>query len=190
MWKLSAQAPATTPVPFSNEWIDHSAFHEAPLGYSIVRFETSLYRYIPLFSHSTIFLSPDWLSWCSGCFSRNPWIPLIHPSFKSFHVCRPWPPHKSHTMGVWTEENPMGRGDYHRVLELLWQKRDLLSPVLLSSTFIWSYWKEDFGIWWHGHSSLYLSETWQVNIPGLIPGGGPKYHYCQSIYPVKCICLH
>lgn len=37
------------------------------------------------------------------------------------------PSRKSHTMGVWIEENPMGRPDYHQVWSLLWQKGDLLS---------------------------------------------------------------
>lgn len=55
-------------------------------------FQTSLCYYIPLFALH-VFLSSDWLSWCPGCFSRHPWIPLIQPSFKSFHVCRHLPPH-------------------------------------------------------------------------------------------------
>lgn len=55
-------------------------------------FQTSLCYYIPLFALH-VFLSSDWLSWCPGCFSRHPWIPLIQPSFKSFHVCRHLPSH-------------------------------------------------------------------------------------------------
>lgn len=42
MWALLTQAPATTQCVFfkkKKEWIDHSAFHEAPLRNAIVRFE-------------------------------------------------------------------------------------------------------------------------------------------------------
>lgn len=128
------------PMHFFNEWIDHSAFHEAPLGNAIVRFKPHFVVITPFFALH-VFLSSDWLSWCAGCFSRHPWIPLIHPSFKSFHIRRHLPPHKSHTMGVWTEENPMGRGRLPSRLELLWQKGDLPSPAPLSFTFVWSCWK-------------------------------------------------
>lgn len=53
-------------------------------------FRTSLCYYIPLFALH-VFLSSDWLSWRSRSFSRYPWIPLIHPSFKTLHVCRHLP---------------------------------------------------------------------------------------------------
>lgn len=64
--------------PFSISW--------GPSRNAIVLFQTSLCRYIPLFALHI--LSSDWFSWRAGCFSRHPWIPLIHPSFKSCHVCR------------------------------------------------------------------------------------------------------
>lgn len=149
------------PVHFFNEWIDHSAFHEAPLGNAIVHFRTSLCRYIPLLALH-VFLSSDWLSWCSGRFSRHPWIPLIHPSFKSFHVCRHLAPHKSHTMGVWTEENPMGReitikprapvtkeGFAESCTSVLHFRMVLLEVGL---------WVR-YGIPWHGLPLLYLSDS-------------------------------
>lgn len=61
-----------------------------PSGECHCAFQTSLCYYIPLFALH-VALSPDWLSWRPGCFSRHPWIPLIQPSFKSFHVCRHLP---------------------------------------------------------------------------------------------------
>lgn len=106
------QAPATTQCIFY--WMNRPfSISRGPSRECHCAFQTSLCRYIPLFALH-VFLSSDWLPWCAGCFSRHTWIPLIHPSFKSFHIRRHLPPHKSHTMGVWTEENPMGRGDYHQ----------------------------------------------------------------------------
>lgn len=63
-----------------------------PSGECHCAFQTSLCDYIPLFALHVV-LSSDWLSWCPDCFSRHPWIPLIQPSFKSFHVCRHLPPY-------------------------------------------------------------------------------------------------
>lgn len=72
-------------------------------------FQTSLCYYSPLFALHVI-LSSDWLSWHPGCFSRHPWIPLIQPSFKSFHVCRHLPSTIPPHGGVsWGEAHGMGR---------------------------------------------------------------------------------
>lgn len=75
--------------PFSISW--------GPFWECHCAFQTSLCYYIPLFALHVL-LSTDWLSWCLGRFSRYPWIPLIHPSFKSHYVCRHLP---SHNLAPW-----------------------------------------------------------------------------------------
>lgn len=75
--------------PFSVSW--------GPFWECHCAFQTSLCYYIPLFALHVL-LSTDWLSWCLGRFSRYPWIPLIHPSFKSYYVCRHLP---SHNLAPW-----------------------------------------------------------------------------------------
>lgn len=92
------------------------------------------------------------------------------------------PSQTSHHGGVnWGES--LGTGRLPSSLELLWQKRDLLSPVPLYSALICSL--PEVGLWvrygirWHGLSSLYLSETerwtFQVHLVLYVSGSGFKF---------------
>lgn len=196
-FQLSDVNTSHHPMRFFNEWIDHSAFHEAPLGNAIVRFRTSLCRYIPLFALH-IFLSSDWLSWCAGRFSRHPWIPLIHPSFKSCHVCRHFSFYPLTNLTPWGCElrripwdgeitikprAPVTKEGFAESCTSVLHFRMVLPEV--------GFWVR-YGIQWHGPSSLYLSETerwtFQVCLLSLPLFFGPFSPTNMSICPeVKCL---
>lgn len=116
-------------------------------------FWTSCCRYIPLFCALHVVLSSDWLSWCRDCFSRHPWIPLIHPSLKICCVCRHFSfyPVTNLTWGCGLKRIPWDR-------EITIKPRDLLTkegfaesyssilyfPMCLPEVGLWA----RYEIWW------------------------------------------
>lgn len=134
---------------FFNEWMDHSAFHEAPLGNAIVYFEPH-FVIISLFSHSTssylLIDSHDVHAAFQGILEFHSFTRPSRPFTSVGTYPLTIPPHG----GVnWVESHGMGR--LPSSPELLWQKRDLLSPVPLSFTLL-SFWKWD--LWGKGSDDV------------------------------------
>lgn len=130
--------------------MDHSAFHEAPLGNAIVCFKPH-FVIISLFSHSTssylLIDSHDVQAAFQGVLEFHSFTRPSRASTSVGTYPLTIPPHG----GVnWGESHETGR--LPSSPELLWQKRDLLSPVPLSSTFARSFWRWD--LWGKGFDDM------------------------------------
>lgn len=139
MWALLTQAPATTQCVFlkKKEWIDHSAFHEAPLRNAIVRFEPhvavislffalSTSSYLLIDSHDVETAFQGILEFHSFTRPSRSAVSVGTSLFTLSQISRG---------GVdWRESLGTGRLPSNR--EIFSQKRDLPSPIARSFTFL------------------------------------------------------
>lgn len=149
--------PSTSyqPFPLFSEWIDHSAFHEAPLGNAIVHFEPH-FAVISLF-----FCSPRllifWLTlmMCAPLFRAS--LNSTHSPVLQERPSRLWrhlPSQISHHGGVnWGES--YGTGRLPPRPQILWQKGDFAE----SETLVWVFFSRWASGGWKGSLQVHLVWT-------------------------------